>query len=106
MIDTKDKATVDAFAAPRRKGRPPSGNAMTPAKRKAAQRRRDFTALCTDLNAIDFRGASITSLLEYLPKAISAGRVMAVEAISQELVVRAQENSDRQESLPVASKIL
>ncbi len=95
MIDANDNFTMDAFTeAPRRKGRPPTGKAMTPSARKAAQRRRDFMALCTDLGAIDFHGASITSLLEYLPKAIAAGRVLAVEAIAAELILRATHNSD------------
>lgn len=41
MKDPADTVTGDLLASPKRRGRPKTGKAMTPAERKAAQRKRD-----------------------------------------------------------------
>lgn len=41
MKDPADKVTADLLPSPKGRGRPKTGKAMTPAERKAAQRKRD-----------------------------------------------------------------
>lgn len=41
MKDPADTVTEDLIPSPKKRGRPASGKAMTPAERKAAQRERD-----------------------------------------------------------------
>lgn len=41
MKDPADTITADLIPSPKKRGRPASGKAMTPAQRKAAQRARD-----------------------------------------------------------------
>lgn len=41
MKDPADNVTADLLPSPKRRGRPKTGKAMTPAERKAAQRKRD-----------------------------------------------------------------
>lgn len=45
MKDAADNLTAELFPAPKKRGRPTTGKAMTPAQRKAAQRARDSANL-------------------------------------------------------------
>jgi hypothetical protein len=91
MIDQDDKLTVGELTKPRR-GRPPSGKALTPAQRKASQRRQNFTYLCKHVDDIDFNTLPLSALLEYLPRAIKGGRVTIVDAITTRLKFLASQN--------------
>lgn len=45
MKEPADTATAELFLSPKGRGRPKTGKAMTPAERKAAQRKRDRKAV-------------------------------------------------------------
>jgi hypothetical protein len=79
LIDQNNTLTTDE-SPKRRPGRPPSVKALTPTQRKASQRHQNFTNICKQVEDIDFNKLPITALLEYLPRAIKAGRVSVVEA--------------------------
>ncbi len=89
MIDKNDTSTVDAFEKKRR-GRPPTGNALTSAQKQAAKRDRDFRKLCTDLSGVNLNSLSITAIFEQLPWAITKGRVDSVTLLTNELINRAK----------------
>lgn len=74
----------------KKRGRPATGTAMTPAQRKAAQRERalEQVAICEDMAAV-----STTMLCELLPIAVNQGRAYLTQEMAQELLKRAKENS-------------
>lgn len=92
MIDRNDKQTQDAFPAKRR-GRPPTGNAMTAAEKKRAQRERDQFAYWGDTKP-DMSAITQTGLLEILAKAVSLGQPHLAKQVADELVRRAKINGD------------
>ena len=50
MKDPADTITAELIPSPKGRGRPKTGNAMTPAERKAAQRKRDRKAIALILD--------------------------------------------------------
>lgn len=85
MIDKKDIKTIDAFPAKKR-GRPVSGNALSSAERKAAQRARDRAAVSLDSVSL----VTTSALCEQLQSRVSSGDVDFVKAITLELIKRAR----------------
>jgi len=80
-----DTVTLD-LTLPRRRGRPSTGEAMTPAQRKRAQRARDREASSTD----DYASCTTERLLRELGFAVAHGLCFIAQAVSSELQARAQ----------------
>lgn len=71
---------------PRRRGRPSTGEAMTPAQRKRAQRSRDRAASMAD----DWTSCTTERLLRELGSCVSYGLCLTAQAVASELQARAQ----------------
>jgi hypothetical protein len=85
MKDPVDTVTAD-LPLPRRRGRPSTGDAMTPAQRKRAQRSRDRAASRTD----DYTSCTTERLLRDLGYAVTHGLPYIAQSIASELHARAQ----------------
>lgn len=85
MKDLTDTVTPE-LSLPRRRGRPSTGEAMTPAQRKRAQRARDRAASRTD----DYTSCTTERLLRDLGYAVAHGLPYIAQAIAVELRARAQ----------------
>lgn len=85
MKDQTDTVTQE-LTLPRRRGRPSTGEAMTPAQRKRAQRARDRAASMTD----DYTNCTNERLLRELGFAVTHGLCYFSQAIARELQARAQ----------------
>ena len=85
MKDLTDTVTPE-LSLPRRRGRPSTGEAMTPAQRKRAQRSRDRAASRTD----DYTSCTTERLLRDLGYAVVHGMPYIAQAIASELHARAQ----------------
>ena len=68
---------------PKKRGRPATGKALTPAERKRNQRYRDLQKLFDDITAL-----STTSLLEQLQSAIAERRTATARNLLVELYLR------------------
>lgn len=90
MIDQNDKATLDAFGKVRR-GRPPTGKAMSAAERKAAQRQRDRERMFAE-DSSSWKEMTVAGLIETLPAAVSSGNIEWVRAVHRELERRTEIN--------------
>ena len=93
MIDKTDKKTIDLLGTKKR-GRPVTGSAMTPAERKRAQRQR----VRDDLRAVSqgeakYSELTLTSLFQLLEEAVRFGNPDMVGTIAKELKSRAKSNS-------------
>ena len=88
MKDTKDKATINAFAAKKR-GRPSTGNALTPLERKntsIAKRKIDFE----NANVPAYKECSTAYLMEYLFFLIEKKYHSPAKLVANELANRAK----------------
>lgn len=85
MKDCADTVTHE-LPLPRRRGRPSTGEAMTPAQRKRAQRARDRAASMTD----DYTSCTTERLLRELGFAVAHGLCLIAQAVASELQARAQ----------------
>lgn len=85
MKDPIDTVTNE-LPLPRRRGRPSTGEAMTPAQRKRAQRARDRASSRTD----DYSNCTTERLLRDLGYAVVHGLPYIAQAIASELHARAQ----------------
>lgn len=85
MKDQADTVTHELPLA-RRRGRPSTGEAMTPAQRKRAQRARDRAATMTD----DYTSCTNERLLRELAFAVSHGLCYLFQTIARELQYRAE----------------
>lgn len=85
MKDLTDTVTPE-LSLPRRRGRPSTGEAITPAQRKRAQRSRDRAASRTD----DYTSCTTERLLRDLGYAVVHGMPYIAQAIASELHARAQ----------------
>ena len=85
MQDPADTVTAELPLA-RKRGRPSTGEAMTPAQRKRAQRARDRSASRTD----DYTSCTTERLLRDLGYAVAHGLPYIAQAIAAELFARAQ----------------
>ncbi len=86
MIDKTDTKTKDAFPVKKR-GRPSTGDAMTPAQRKRAQRSRDAKKI---YGSDDYQTATLTGLLEKLSHLVTEKKTEQVKAIARELIRRSK----------------
>lgn len=102
----KDQAhtVISELPLPRRRGRPSTGEAMTQAQRKRAQRARDRAAAMTD----DFTSCTTERLLRELGFAVAHGLCLTAQTLASELQARAQSVYDiklekaRQDREPVS----
>lgn len=78
---------------PKRRGRPATGQAMSAAKRKRAQRERDRHAF-TAIEGKAPQDMSVTALIENLQYAVSKGWAIDARELADELVKRARANRD------------
>lgn len=91
MKDTIDTRTPDLLPTPKKRGRPATGHAMTPAERKREQRRRDQRAIWM-ADSPEWQGLTVTGLLEHMGQAVAGGYAGVAQAIANELIRRAAEN--------------
>lgn len=91
MKDTADTQTLELTLSAKKRGRPSSGTAMTPAERKRAQRMRDRH--CSLSGDVDDE-VSLSGLLDLARRAVAAGWPEKVEEVAAELVRRARENDE------------
>ena len=95
MIDKNDKQTRDAFTP--RRGRPVTGNAMTAAERKRAQRQRDQELYNTVLSGTQEEAAaalsemSVDALAQGLAAVVKSGKALWFDDFANELRKRAKE---------------
>lgn len=89
MIDTRDSLTMDAFPQARR-GRKPTGKALSAAERKRAQRERDKAAASRAASPADYAAMSTTGLLEALAEAVRDKSPVVAKKLAAELVKRAK----------------
>lgn len=95
MKDAADHLTAELIPAPKKRGRPATGNAMTAAERKRAQRERERQQIWGDFDIMgNWQTLTLTALLEGMASAVSSGSVVMVEMIGAELARRAQTNKD------------
>lgn len=85
LKDHTDTVTRE-LPLPRRRGRPSTGEAMTPAQRKRAQRARDRAASMSD----DWTSCTTERLLRELGLCVSFGLCLTAQAVVSELLARAQ----------------
>lgn len=85
MKDLTDTVTLE-LSLPRRRGRPSTGKAMSPAERKRAQRKRDLLSRPA-------REASTAGLLAMLSRYVSSGEAELAAWVADVLVKRAQANA-------------
>jgi hypothetical protein len=79
--------------APKKRGRPATGKAMTAAERKRAQRERERQQIWGDFDIMgNWQNLTMTALLEGMASAVRAGSVVLVEMIAAELARRAAAN--------------
>ena len=91
MKDVADTKTIDALPVTPKRGRPSTGNAMTPAQRKALQRARAVRVVGP---FGDITNAPVTSILEELAIAVRSGDIKTTERACKELAARAKKNRD------------
>lgn len=85
MKDHTDTLTHE-LPLPRRRGRPSTGVAMTPAQRKRAQRARDRAASIID----DYTSCTTERLLRELGFAVAHGLCFLAQTVASELQARAE----------------
>lgn len=92
MIDKNDKLTQDFIS--KNRGRPATGNAMTPAERKRRQRSRAATELRKAMNGEQsMADLSMTALMHELHYAVKLGQVEIVKKLNAEILKRAKGNA-------------
>lgn len=90
MIDPKDTATGDLVGGiPKRRGRPPTGNAKTGAQRMASMRKRALR--CEG----DLKSLPLSALYEELAACHRRGFARSFELIVEELRARIPDKSSR-----------
>ncbi len=96
MKDPTDTQTTDMHpSAPKKRGRPSTGKAMTPAERKRAQRKRDaarFSQVPSDHTSV-----TVTGMLERIAAAAKFGMPDALMMYAQELADRIREQKSAAE---------
>ena len=84
----ENRKTDELLPVTKRRGRPPTGQALTAAERKAAQRKRDREHRTLTENELE--SVTISGLLEHLSSSTRDGRVDDLDRITAELRRRAQ----------------
>ena len=90
MIDSADKKTIHLIPELKKRGRPSTGTALTPAERKARQRDRDTRKTINAVASGGFNAISTTGLLEQLSSAISLKNYDLAKVLASHLVKRAK----------------
>lgn len=90
MKDPTDSKTLDMHPVPKRRGRPPTGTAKTPAQRKAEQRERDRMLLAGSEVIVEHDGShvTVTGMVEAIGRAAAAGNADLIEHLAAELAQR------------------
>lgn len=94
-VDAQDSQTLDAFPAKKR-GRPVTGTAKTPAEKMREKRIRDAHAVNTARTKTDYRNLTTGQLMQAMASAVDLGVVKTVRLIGEVLAERAQQNFDAQ----------
>ena len=94
-VDAKDIQTLDAFPLKRR-GRPVTGTAKTPAEKMREKRARDAMAVNTARTKTDYRNLTTVQLMQAMASAVDLGVVKTVRLIGEVLAERAQQNFNAQ----------
>lgn len=87
MIDSKDTKTADLLPAPKKRGRPATGHALSAAERKRLQRRR-FADVCPP--GEDLARIPLEALYRKASKFIKWGDDGLLQEVCQELLRRAR----------------
>jgi hypothetical protein len=92
MKDAADQVTADLIQTPKKRGRPVTGNAMTTAQRKRAQRLRDAEAIWApeDEGGKHPEEMTVTALLEGLRECVKDHAGGMAKRLADELVRRAR----------------
>lgn len=90
MKDPADTKTVDMLHQPKRRGRPPTGTAMSAAERKRKQRRADLNRSFSHAMS-DGKPVTVTGLIEAIGRAAHAGHPSLVMQYAQQLADRISE---------------
>lgn len=93
MKDPTDSKTADMHPVPKRRGRPPTGTAKTPAQRKQIQRERDRTRLAGAEAEQDALPVTVTGMVEAIGRAAAAGNADLIEHLARELAKRVRVKS-------------
>lgn len=80
-------------APSKRRGRPPTGKALTPAQRKEAQRIRDATRVWAGEE--DGKNVTVTGYIEAIARAAKNKQPRMVEILAKELVAKLEEETDK-----------
>ena len=88
MKDLTDSKTADLLSQPKRRGRPPTGEAMTAAERKRRQRQADRNRILESMS--DGKPVTVTGLIEAIGKAAHLGLPVLVMQYAQQLADRIQ----------------
>jgi len=94
MKDPADNITTELIEPAKPRGRPATGNAMSAAERKRAQRMRDrhaFKAIEGETGKKEPQDMSVTALIENLQHAVSKGWAIDARELADELVKRAEQ---------------
>lgn len=92
--DIKDKSTIPLIPEPKKRGRPVTGLALSSAERKRRQRNRDLNLIVRASSGLaDIKSIGITSLIEYLSRAVSAGHFASAKDVTTELLRRTKANA-------------
>lgn len=90
MIDAADKKTIPLIPELKKRGRPSTGTALTPAERKARQRDRDTRKTINAVVSGGFSEISTTGLLEQLSTAVATKNHDLAKVLAAQLVKRAK----------------
>lgn len=86
----EDKLTLELLPTPPRRGRPPTGMAMSPAQRKRAQRSRDRVARFSAYDdAASMRSLTDEALLDEVRRCMNAGQLALLQSLFSEIDSRA-----------------
>lgn len=86
MKDANDTKTAELIDTPKRRGRPASGQAMSAAERKKAQRNRWLDMRMRG----DLSDVPVSALLDWITRAVRIGAPELVELYAGELAARAR----------------
>lgn len=86
MKDLSDSKTLDLIPAPKKRGRPSTGNAKTAAQRMREMRRRDVSKMG---EGASYSSMTLTGLYDWLRYAVKERKLHVFDAVAAELRLRA-----------------
>ena len=92
MKDASDNVTLELIPAKKRRGRPSTGTAMTPAERMRKSRRNQLEKLGVEGQGV--AAMTFTGLYDHLRWAVSHFQVLVVEDVAAELISRTRRAKD------------